>query len=529
MTKKGFGRFSRKPLMWRWFSRAAVLAVAVGASVPAIADDGNPYQAGPSGNPQWSDDAAAAAQQTPIVPFLNASQPQATIPVYQTIFNAAGASATYQPGGPTTTSTNAFFQSLGSNGRSCASCHSPTAGWSVTPPQIQALFLRTGGQDPLFQPIDGTNCPTADISSWQARWNASSLLLNKGLIRVFEKLAAPPALQYNITAISDPNGCNTTAATGLTRYGPGTASAGFVSVYRRPLPATNLNVLSTILVDGREPSLAQQAIDANRIHTQTTTPLTPAQLTQIVNFETGLYAAQSYSFLVGDLTSHGASGGPVAFAQQPPFVLGMNDPFSTSPAANPFNPDVFTQYSDWLDYDSGDDYGWTGLARATIARGQAIFNERQFTISGVTGLNDVLGQPSITGTCSTCHNTPGAGSHSLTRMMDTGTNAPTAAGLDTSGLPVFTLQCSTGTLPASAGNTSAISVTDPGRAILSGQCADIGRVKVLTLRNLAARPPYFHNGSAGTLGNVVDFYNNRFNIGISLWDKAALVAFLASL
>jgi cytochrome c peroxidase len=74
-----------------------------------------------------------------------------------------------------------------------------------------------------------------------------------------------------------------------------------------------------------------------------------------------------------------------------------------------------------------------------------------------------------------------------------------------------------------------IKTTDPGRALISGKWADIGKFKGPTLRALAARPPYFHNGSAGTLGDVVDFYDARFNIGFTAQEKQDLIAFLRSL
>jgi hypothetical protein len=514
------------PQALRGLAGAAALLLA-SAAVPASAQFGGQYAIAPSGNPVWADQSAYAASLAPILPFFGGAQTPATIPVYQTVLDFAGATATYQPGGATATATNAFFQSLGINGRTCASCHSFSAGWSITPSQIQALFYRTGGTDPLFQPVDGANCSTADVSSLPAQLSAYSLLLNKGLIRIFEKVAAPPDLQYSIVAITDPYNCSTNPATGLTSYGPNGTTAGILSVYRRPLPSTNLDVLSTILFDGRETTLQQQAIDANRIHAQATTPPTATQLAQMVSFESGLYSAQTDNFLVGSLTTKGASGGPVAFSQQP-FYLGINDPFGGNPNNVAFTPDVYTLYTAWAPTGTGGfyggGYGFTGQARAAIAQGEQIFNERHFTISGVTGLNDVLGQPTITGTCSTCHDAPNAGSHSLNLLMDTGLVVTSATGLDTSGLPVFTLQCNAGPL---AGQS--FTVTDPGRAILSGQCADIGRLKVPTLRNLAVRPPYFHNGSAATLGNVVQFYNGRFGIGLSAQDQANLAAFLNSL
>src|SRR3954468_2481887 len=76
--------------------------------------------------------------------------------------NASGASATYNSNGPIDTG-NPFFQSLGSNGRSCASCHQAATGWSVTPQSISKRFAETAGLDPLFRPNDGANSPNADL------------------------------------------------------------------------------------------------------------------------------------------------------------------------------------------------------------------------------------------------------------------------------------------------------------------------------------------------------------------------------
>ena len=108
-------------------------------------------------------------------------------------------------------------------------------------------------------------------------------------------------------------------------------------------------------------------------------------------------------------------------------------------------------------------------------------------------------------------------------MPDTGANSPPA--LDISGLPVFTLQCNHGPL---AGQPPFV-VTDPGRALISGKCADIGKVKGPILRGLASRAPFFHNGSAATLMDVVDFYDQRFVIGFTDQQKKDLINFLNTL
>jgi len=74
-----------------------------------------------------------------------------------------------------------------------------------------------------------------------------------------------------------------------------------------------------------------------------------------------------------------------------------------------------------------------------------------------------------------------------------------------------------------------VHVTDVGRAMISGKCADIGKVKGPILRGLAARAPYFHNGGAATLDNVVEFYNQRFDLGLNQQQKSDLAAFLRAL
>ena len=142
-------------------------------------------------------------------------------------------------------------------------------------------------------------------------------------------------------------------------------------------------------------------------------------------------------------------------------------------------------------------------------------------------MNDALNRPIIPGFCGTCHDTPNVGNHSVKAPLNigvanAGTGSPPA--LDIHGLPVFTIWCTSGPL---AGQM--FEVTDPGRALISGKCVDIGKVKGPILRGLAARAPYFHNGSAATLADVVEFYDQRFDIGFTDQQKADLVAFLSAL
>lgn len=63
--------------------------------------------------------------------------------------SATGTMAAFQPAGPTRTSENAFFQSLGTNGRTCFTCHQPAFGMSISVEHVNDTFRRTNGKDPL--------------------------------------------------------------------------------------------------------------------------------------------------------------------------------------------------------------------------------------------------------------------------------------------------------------------------------------------------------------------------------------------
>ena len=475
-----------------------------------------------NGRPHWALGAILQSLRVERPAAPSAERAPRVIPQVEGFLNGSGLAVSYLPGGPVVTSGNAFFEPLGTNGRTCQTCHQPAAAWSITPPQIKAAFLASLGTAPLFRPVDGAVCPSADVSTFESREAAYALVLSRGLIRVGLPLPSPPALQFSIVALQDPYNCNRDPATGLTSFGPMQPSEGIVSVYRRPLPTTNLPFLTTTMWDGREPSLESQAVDATMIHAQGAVPPTAAQVAQIVAFERGIFSAQAADYKLGFLDGGGGTGGPVALSRQK-FYVGINDVLGADPTGAKFNIDAMDLYLAWADPgQAGHDR--RGAARAAVARGQKLFNEKPILITGVGGLNDALGMPTLPGSCTTCHDTPNVGNHSVKLPINIGLVAPTAAGLDTSGLPVFTLQCNAGPL---AGQV--FTVTDPGKALISGQCVDIGKMKGAILRGLAARAPYFHNGGAARLEDVVEFYNVRFGIGLIDQEKADLVAFLKTL
>ena len=183
----------------------------------------------------------------------------------------------------------------------------------------------------------------------------------------------------------------------------------------------------------------------------------------------------------------------------------------------PFNSNVFDLYGYWgrpggdSDALDQDDDGASPTRRDTrreVARGETLFNTLPIAITGVAGLNDDLGIATLNGTCTTCHDTPSSGNHSIPAPLNIGL---TDASRRTPDLPLYTLRNLT------TGQTT--QTTDPGRALLTGKWKDIGRFKGPILRALAARAPYFHNGFAASLDEVVEFYNSRFALSLTTTDK----------
>jgi hypothetical protein len=351
------------------------------------------------------------------------------------------------------------------------------------------------------------------------------MLLNKGLIRV--GIGIPANAEFTLDAVDDPYGF---------------ASASQLSLFRRPLPSTNLVFLSTVMWDGRETlagsdhcnasseggkcfasinaDLSDQANGATLGHAQASQAPTASQQAAIVSFEMSLFTTQITDNDAQDLTTaKHAAGGPQNLAGKSAYY-GINDNLGDYSTRAAFTATIFTEYSAW----DGAPGGGTEAARASIARGQKLFNSRAITISGVSGLN--FNSPfnpalpaSFTGTCGTCHDSPSAGNHSIAAPLNIGL---TDASRRTPDMPLYTLRSKLNT-------SQTIQTTDPGRALITGKWADIGKFKGPILRGLASRAPYFHNGFAQDLDAVVAFYDDRFGMGLSAQEHADLVAFLGTL
>ena len=441
----------------------------------------------------------------------------------QLFADGTGSIATYNTAS-TFDLTNPFFQSLGTNGRTCGTCHQQGQGMSLSAAAAKALFTSSNGTDVLFAPVDGANCPTAVTGDATSH----SLIINNGLLRI--AIALPKTAQFKLAVLSDPYGCATS-----------TNSTGqqVVSVYRRPLPATSLSFLSEVMWDSRETAaslatantfnanlnanLSQQATDAIAGHAQGTSAPSSANLSSIIAFEQGLFTAQAVDNLAGSLSVNGATGGPTNLAALN-YYPGINDSLGRDPKGARFNPNVMTLYTAWA--------GSSNTQQASIARGQNLFNTANLNITNVSGFPDT---PRVS--CSFCHDAPNVGSRSLAGTMDTGTSHLAAvepdndvlAGLRGLTLPSVPVYQITGCTDPTTHAPVTYTTSDPGAALVTGLCSDVNRTKVPILRGLAARAPYFHGGTATDLKQVVGFYNARFHMGLSPAQQADLVNFLQAL
>lgn len=396
-----------------------------------------------------------------------------TLPNNFPVLNSAGTAATFSSAGSVDLN-NSFHVPQGSNGRSCETCHLLQTGWSVVPAEIELRFLLTQGTDPIFNLLDA-NSPTANVSTPQARYSAYSMV-RKGLFRRGGNV--PAGAEYEITAVDDPLG----AGGSLTRF----------EAFRRPLATSNFHIAMNVGWHDQSTNgsgdvhagLLNQAA-GNVTGAQQGAPAAPATLEAIADYEEGLAFAQQFVFGAGLRTACGAEGGPEHLSAQAPVNA------------------RFDLYDAWMNLAPGSCTSVTrDRKRAQIARGQELFN----------------GTNPGGGSCRGCHNAANNGSHVNGRLFDIGASR---AAFREPGMPLYTVRNKT-TLEVQQ-------TTDPGRALRSGLWADMNRFKVPSLRGVAARAPYFHNGIAGTLDEVVGHYEVALGFVFTPQQRADLVAFLQAL
>lgn len=338
----------------------------------------------------------------------------------------------------------------------------------------EAWSINPGTLQDLFDESGGThpvfnlldaNNPNADVSTPAARLAAYSMMLSRG---VFRRGGAPrPNSEWELIAVEDPHGF-----ANLTR----------LVHWRRVMPTINFKQGSlTVNWDGGNTG----ADLISGLNTQAARNITGAQqgppapqevIDDIVNFERSLSTAQLIVPGVGRLDSDGAKGGPEELSNMDK-TQGRFDLFDA-----------------WI--------GHSNPRRAQIARGQEIFNS-----TNANGRS-----------CNGCHNSANNGTNINNTLFDV---RVASADARTPDLPLYTFRNRT------TGETRQL--TDAGRGNITGLWNDLGRFKTPTLRALAARAPYFHNGIAPTLTDVVLHYERHLGFVYTDQERADLVAFLTAL
>jgi len=369
-----------------------------------------------------------------------------------------------------------YFQAQGTNGRSCSSCHIPQEAWSLTPGTLQRLFDETGGTHPVFNPLDANNPLTGNFSTVEGRRAAYSMLLSRGVFRRGGALRSPR--EWSLIAAEDPHGF---------------ASLTRLVQWRRVMPTINFalgsatvnwdggNSIGTDQLGGLENQARRNVTGAQQGDILPTFPLPleppfDAIIADIVGFETSLFTGQLIVPSVGRLDSDGARGGPEAMSDMTK-VSGRFDLF--------------------------DAWAHDGIPhRRQIFRGQELFNN-----------------PNPGGRrCGGCHSSANNGTSFTNTLFDVATASEAARTPD---LPLYTFRNAT---------TGEIrKLTDAGRGNVTGLWNDLGRFKTPTIRGLAARAPYFHNGIAATLEDVVRHYETHLGFIFTDEERADLVAFLNAL
>ncbi|MDE2596677.1 MAG: hypothetical protein KGL44_07365 [Sphingomonadales bacterium] len=460
-----------------------------------------------------------------------------TFPASLDYANGQGTLRTLLVGGPMPTRGHPFFEPIGSNGRACVTCHQPADAMSLSAATVRERWEATRGNDPLFAAIDGSNCPVLP----QHDKASHSLLIERGLFRIQRPWPVtsfngdPVTPDFTIEVVRDPNGCNSGP-----HYGP---AAGNVSVYRRPRPVANMKYLlavgfpfdpkqgyalpldpddgkpqsGNLMADNRAGNLRIQMEDAAASHLQLMGRLTPAQIARIKDFETRVYTAQQVSNGAGPLDALGASGGPAKLRDSEPGALGS------------IGVPVWSEFAAWEKIAPAEaaKLSPAELAfRQSVARGARVFRDKTFLITDTAGINSRMGFGNpVRNSCVFCHNMSQMGNDVAPGQVDLGTTTQPFAD-PWSDLPLFRITC----LKAPHPHYGRVILTyDPGFALTSGKCADVGKITLQSMRGLSARAPYFSNGLAKDLRGIVDYYERRYNIGYTEQEKQDLVNMMSAL
>ncbi len=441
--------------------------------------------------------------------------------------NANGTLRLLLDNGPMETKDHPFFTAIGPNGRACVTCHQPADAMSLSAASAARQWQRAGAKDPLFAASDGSNCPSLP----QGERASHSLLIDHGLIRIARPW--PPKdikPDFTIEVVRDPSTCNLDAKYGL-------KGAGMVSVFRRPRPVANFKyieamgfaydpkagmplpvdpetgkpVSGNLMADGRVPTLEAQMRDAAGAHLGFLKNLDKGDIARILDFERRIYAAQQIDVAGGPLDGDGSMGGTKTLQVSQAGRLGSDGGIP-----------VWSEFEAWEKMPAAVKAKLSPEViafRESVARGARVFRDKTFLITDTAGINSPIGFGNpVRNSCVFCHNMSYMGMDVAPGQVDLGTtNQPFAD--PAPHLPLFRITC-TGKPHPHYGRT--ILTSDPGFALTTGKCADVGRITLQSLRGMSARAPFFSNGSAKDIRTVIDYYERRYNIGYTEQEKRDL-------
>ena len=355
------------------------------------------------------------------------------------------------------------LKGLGSNGRACADCHMPSENFQLSPAAAKARFdalqeqrqNNKNADDPLFRPVDAddfrVNGPNAtDFSN----------LVENGLIRVTMPLPLNVRLVDPTTnAVTDETSVDLWRAVmplaNIAITGPdGVAPIWPPGAPRIPImdqDPNGPNRQGGYQHDGRFGTLQEQARGALIAHAQVSVEPPQRMLDDLAAFQSTLFSSPGVKLLADAILS-GSSTFP--------------DP---DPELNELEQE-----------------------------GKIVFNRACAQCHGsVSHPSGSTGEAAIVRPIARYHNIQTACPHFLTDG-----DAPCPQRLERN--------ARTYRITLANGTFQFVTISDPGRLLLTGQPADLGVMDVTQLRGISKTAPYFHNNSAATLEEVLNHYDAFF-------------------
>lgn len=360
------------------------------------------------------------------------------------------------------------FRDLGGNGRSCADCHMPEGGtFQLTPDQARTRFEtlmarrehHPRADDPLFRAIDADDFRVNGEAA-----SDFSNLTQLGLIRITLPLPA------NVTLI-DPitNQPSSEQIADVWRAVPSLMNVRITGPDGlRPFASDGPNLTGGYQWDGRFETLQEQALQAMIAHAQIDSLPSPQLLDRLAAFQETLFSSRRVRSLANAMQTG----------------LPLPDP---DPKLTPIEQE--------------------GKAVFTRACAQCHGNDRDHP-SQSTPLDQAFSTT-----------TPPA----ILRYHTIRSTCPRPAGFGfTQCSPQMMKNVRTYEIRAGSAATR-VTLSDPGRGLLTGNAADFGLFDVPQLRGISRTAPYFHNNSAATLEDVLDHYDAFFRLVIQNNPKAPIL------